>query len=122
MAEGFGLLERRLAAIIQTRHQGQEQAITVRELQRQLLISGRQIRAALARLVVVHHLPIASTVHPPYGFYLITTEAEARECLAQYWSRVEELAKRTKILAAVVKKQFGVEIQLELRFDASADR
>ena len=109
-------LERRILDVLQ-HHQGKAQAITVSELQQTIGRSTRTIRAAIARLVTEHRVPIASTVHPPYGFYLITTAAEARECLAQYWSRVEEVAKRAKILADVVKEQFGVETQLELRFD-----
>lgn len=109
-------LERRLVEILQY-HQGKDRAITVGELQQLVPLSTRTIRAAIARLVTEHRVPIASTVHPPYGFYLITSAEEAKECLAQYWSRVEEVAKRAKILAEVVHEQFGVETQLELRFD-----
>ena len=111
-------LERRVLAILE-HHQGKERAITVSELQQVIGRSTRTIRAAIARLVTEHRVPIASTVHPPYGFYLITSAEEAKECLAQYWSRVEEVAKRAKILADVVKDRFGVETQLELRFDQS---
>lgn len=112
-------LERRILEILQ-QHQGKPHAITVAELQREILAATRQIRAAIAKLVTEHRIPIASTVHPPYGFYLITNAAEARECLAQYWSRVEEVARRAKILADVVKERFGVETQLELTFEPPA--
>ena len=108
-------LEQRLLEILQ-HHQGKECAITVSELQRLVPISTRKIRATIATLVTERRVPIASTVHPPYGFFLITNAEEAKECLAQYWSRVEEVAKRAKILADVVKEQFGVEVQLQLRF------
>jgi hypothetical protein len=109
-------LERTLLEILQ-HHQGKERAITVSDLQQLVPISTRRIRAAIAKLVTESRVPIASTVHPPYGFYLITTEDEAQDCLAQYWSRVEKVAKRAKILAQVVHEQFGIETQLELRFD-----
>ncbi|MDP3723939.1 MAG: hypothetical protein Q8R91_10695 [Candidatus Omnitrophota bacterium] len=112
-------LERRILDVLQ-HHQGKDQAITVSELQGLVRMSSRKIRATIARLVTEHRIPIASTVHPPYGFYLITTAEEAKECLAQYWSRVEEVAKRAKILADVVKEQFGVETQLELKFEPPA--
>lgn len=90
------------------------------ELQRWVPISTRKIRATIAKLVTERRVPIASTVHPPYGFFLITTAEEAKGCLAQYWSRVEEVAKRAKILADVVHDQFGVELQLELSFEPPA--
>ena len=110
-------LEDRILEILQA-HQGQARAIRVDDLHRMTAASTRKIRAIIARLVTERHAPIASTVHPPYGFYLITNAQEAKECLAQYWSRVEKVARRAKILAEVVKEQFGVEIQLELKFDA----
>ncbi len=110
-------LEQRLLDILQ-HHRGKERAITVSELQRWVPISTRKIRATIARLVTERRVPVASTVHPPYGFFLITSAEEAKECLAQYWSRVQEVAKRAKILADVVQEQFGVETQLELDFDA----
>lgn len=109
-------LEQTLLDILQ-HHRGKDQAITVSDLQHLVPVSTRKIRATIAKLVTERRVPIASTVHPPYGFFLITTAEEAKECLAQYWSRVEEVARRAKILADVVHDQFGVETQLELRFD-----
>lgn len=109
-------LEKRIFEILQ-HHRGKDQAMTVCDLQRLVPISTRKIRATIAKLVTESRVPIASTVHPPYGFYLITTEDEAKDCLAQYWSRVEKVAKRAKILAQVVHEQFGIETQLELRFN-----
>ena len=105
-------IEQRLLDILQ-HHQGKDRAITVAELQRLVPVSTRKIRATIATLVTERRVPIASTVHPPYGFFLITTAEEAKECLAQYWSRVEEVAKRARILADVVHDQFGIETQLE---------
>ena len=108
-------VEKRILEILE-HHRGKQRAITVSALQQLVPLSTRRIRAIIARLVTEHHAPIASTVHPPYGFYLITNAQEAKECLAQYWSRVEEVARRAKILAEVVKERFGVEVQLQLRF------
>jgi len=99
-------------------HRGRAQAVTVGELQRQLLVSSRRIRRTIQQLVIVQRIPVASTVHPPYGFYLITTEAEARECLQQYWSRVREVSRRARILNEAVKERFGIDVQQEFRFDA----
>lgn len=112
-------LERRILELLQD-HQGKDRAIRADDLQRMIVASSRKIRAVIAKLVTEHRVPIASTVHPPYGFFLITTTEEAKECLAQYWSRVEEVARRAKILADVVHEQFGVETQLELHFEPHA--
>jgi len=112
-------LERRILEILQD-HKGKKKAIRVDDLQVMVGTSTRKIRATIATLVTEDRVPIASTVHPPYGFYIITNAEEAKECLAQYWSRVEEVAKRAKILADVVKEQFGVETQLELTFEPPA--
>ncbi len=70
-------LEEQLHAILQGHH-GLTRAIRASELQFMVGASGRRIRRAIAALVTEHRIPIASTVHPPYGFYLITDEAEAR--------------------------------------------
>ena len=110
-------LEHRILEILQE-HQGKDKAITVAELQRIVMASTRKIRAVIATLVTAHRAPIASTVHPPYGFYLITSEAEARECLQQYWSRVREVSRRARILNEVVKERFGIDVQQEFHFDA----
>lgn len=105
--------------LLQT-HKGRTHAVTVGELQRRLLASSRRIRRAIQHLVMEQRIPIASSVHPPYGFYLITTEAEARECLHQYASRIRELSRRARILNAVVKERFGIDVQQEFPFDAQA--
>ena len=99
-------------------HQGRTKAVTVGELQRRLLASSRRIRRTIQQLVMEQRLPIASSVHPPYGFYLITSESEARECLQQYASSIRELSRRARILHDVVKERFGVDAQQEFLFDA----
>ncbi len=101
-------------------HQGRTRAVTVRQLQQRLLASSRRIRRAIQQLVMTERMPIASSVHPPYGFYLITSESEARECLHQYASRLRELSRRARILNAVVKERFGIDVQQEFGFDAPA--
>ena len=103
-------------------HEGQDQAITVGDLQQLVGTSSRQIRRAVASLVTDCRIPIASTVHPPYGFYLITDEADARACLNQYGARIRSLSRRARALKRVVTAQFGLDIQQELAFDAPTPR
>ena len=99
-------------------HHGRARAITVRILQQRLLASSRRIRRAIQQLVIEHRIPIASSVHPPSGFYLLTSESEARECLQQYWSRIRELRQRAQVLNAIVKERFGIDVQQEFPFHA----
>lgn len=103
-------------------HEGQEHAITVGELQQLVGASSRKIRRTIAQLVTDRQIPIASTVHPPYGFYLITDAAEARACLSQYRARLKALSRRTKSLQRVLQQQFGTELQPEFPFDDQTPR
>lgn len=114
-------LEELIVKVLQE-HQGKEQAITVAELQQMTLASTRKIRAVIAKLVTERRMPVASTVHPPYGFYLITSEDEARECLQQYWSRVKEVSRRARILNEAVRERFGIDVQQEFPFDEPTTR
>jgi hypothetical protein len=113
-------LEARVLELLHARR-GPAQAVTVAALRQQLAASERAIRRAIAALVVTHRVPIASSVHPPYGFFLLTSAAEARACLGQYGSRVRTVAARARVLAEVVRERFGVDVQLELPFDGPAD-
>lgn len=109
-------LEQKIFNILKD-HKGKDNPITVQELERITLASSRRIRRAVANLVVSHGIPIASSVHYPYGFYLITDKEEALRCLRQYWSRVKEVARRAKSLSRAVEKEFGVRYQKEFDFD-----
>jgi len=97
-------------------HKGKDNPITVRSLEKITLSSSRKIRKIVADLVIHHNIPIASSVHYPYGFYLITDKKEAIQCLNQYWSRVKEVSKRAKILTKAVEDKFGIEYQKEFDF------
>ena len=108
-------LEKRILEILKT-HQGKQNAITARDLSSLTLASSRMIRKAIASLVNTYHVPIASSVHLPYGFYFIGSEDEARECLAQYYSRVREVSKRAQSLKEAVKDKFGEDIQKEFDY------
>ncbi|MCM8782212.1 MAG: hypothetical protein NC828_04110 [Candidatus Omnitrophica bacterium] len=109
-------LEQTLIHILQE-HQGKDNPITVQELEKITFASSRKIRKAVASLVIHHNIPIASSVHYPYGFYLIIDKEEALQCLKQYWSRVKEVANRAKRLSKAVEDKFGVRYQKEFDFE-----
>ena len=108
-------LEKTLLNILKE-HRGKNNPITVYKLEQKTLSSSRKIRKSIANLVINHHVPIASSVNYPYGFYLITDKDEALLCLRQYWSRVKETAIRAKSLSKAVEGKFNVKCQQEFQF------
>ncbi len=109
-------LEVELLGILKERT-GPEQAITAACLNQTTGASSRLIRRIIGHLVTEDHIPVASSVHWPYGFYLITNAEQAEATLRQYWSRVREVAKRARALEQVVHERFGVKLQKEFHFD-----
>lgn len=99
------------------RHKGRNSAITVKEIKSKVGSDGRSIRQSIACLVQKYRCPIASSVHPPYGFYFIANKREAKDCLSQYWSRISELSKRAKALNKTIKAKFGKKHQKEFKFN-----
>lgn len=115
----MSVLEETVLNILQN-HKGKDNPITAQELESKTLASSRLIRKAIANLVINRNIPIASSVHYPYGFYLITDKDEALQCLRQYWSRVKELSNRAKRLSKAVEDKFGIKYQKEFDFDEEA--
>ena len=98
------------------KHRGKNNPVTCRRLEKITGFGSRNIRKTIANLVIRHHIPIASSVYCPYGFYLITNKQEAETCLRQYYSRVKEVANRARILNEAVKEKFGISYQEEFDF------
>jgi len=109
-------LEKLILKILK-KHRGKNNPIGCRRLEKITGFSSRKIRRIIANLVVKHRILIASSVHYPYGFYLITDKEEAGLCLRQYYSRVQNVLNRTRILSEAVKKKFGINYQEEFNFD-----
>jgi hypothetical protein len=108
-------LERLILEVLEE-HRGKDNPITCKQLEKITGFSSRKIRKTIANLVIQHHIPIASSVHYPYGFYLITDKQEAEICLKQYYSRAREVVKRARILSEAVKEKFGISYQEEFNF------
>jgi len=112
-------LETELLGILKERT-GPEQAITAGALSQLTGAGSRLIRRVISHLVTEDKIPIASSVHWPYGFYLISNAEQAEATLRQYWSRVREVARRARALEQVVHDRFGVKLQKEFHFDDPA--
>jgi hypothetical protein len=95
-------------------HKGRNKPITVGKIVVLTGISEREVRQIVKNLLEIHHYPIASSVNPPYGYYLITDPEEAEQCLGQYYARAKEVLKRANILNEVVREKFKIEYQQEL--------
>ncbi|HHV61118.1 MAG TPA: hypothetical protein GXX51_00530 [Firmicutes bacterium] len=81
---------------------GRDKALTSKQLSRLTGMSEREVRAVIAELRRDNY-PIASAVHPPYGFFLPEGIDEARECQAHLYSRMRELG----ITARALDRAFG---------------
>ena len=81
---------------------GLDKALTAKQLARLTGLNEREVRATIAGLRRQGY-PIASAVHPPYGFYVPETVREAQECLAHLYSRIREIGETAKPL----EKAFG---------------
>lgn len=102
-------------------HAGHAQAITVDALQARVGGSARRIRHVIQQLVIAERLPIVSSVHPPMGYFLVTTEAEMRDCLRQYGARIRELRERMQVLQQLAQEQFGMDVQHTFVFTATEE-
>ena len=99
------------------KHKGSNNAITTKSLARKVHLPEREVRRIISRLVTEQKCLIASSVHEPFGFYLIKSLDELKECLGQYYSRIMALKDRATSLYKTGLKKFSKEIQGEFKFN-----
>ena len=105
----------RILAILK-HHKGKVRAITASALSKKSHIPEREVRRIISELVTEGKLLIASSVHRPYGFYMIRNLHELKECLGQYYSRMKTLKDRASSLYKAGLKKFSKNIQGEFNF------
>jgi len=105
----------RILAILK-HHKGKRRAITASALSKKSHIPEREVRRIISELVTDGKLLIASSVHRPYGFYMIRNLHELKECLGQYYSRMKTLKERSSSLYKAGLKKFSKQIQGEFNF------
>lgn len=93
--------QERIWSLLQNR-KGRKRALTAKQLARLVGASERRVRENISELRRQGH-PIASAVHPPYGFFVPETPEEAHECLGHLYSRIREIGQT----AAPLEKAFG---------------
>ena len=99
------------------KHKGSNNAITTKALARKVHLPEREVRRIISRLVTEQKCLIASSVHEPFGFYLIKNMDELKGCLGQYYSRIMALKDRAAILYKAGLKRFSKKTQGELKFN-----
>jgi len=110
-------LSEKLILRVLERHKGRDNAITAKALAIKAHLPEREVRRIISRLVTEQKCLIASSVHEPFGFYLIKSLDELKECLGQYYSRITTLKDRAKSLYRAGLKKFSKDIQGELKFN-----
>lgn len=77
---------------------GRERAFTAKKICRMIhgRYSIRQIRSIIQALVDDYGLPIAATVHPPYGYFIPQTDEEKREYVNNLTARIKSIATRLR--------------------------
>jgi hypothetical protein len=111
----MGEQEKKILKILRS-HRGSDNPITAKALSKRLRLPEREVRRVISRLVTKQKLLIASSVHEPFGFYLIKSLDELKGCLGQYYSRITTLKDRATSLYKAGLKKFTKEIQGEFKF------
>lgn len=111
----MGKAEKDILRVLKS-HKGRLNPITAKTISKRLRIPEREVRRAISGLVTKRKLLIASSVNKPFGFYLIETLEELKECLGQYYSRLKTLKERASSLYKAGLKKFSKEIQGEFKF------
>lgn len=70
-----------------------------RELMKLTGWSGRRVRSAINRLIVVYHKPIGARYKKPFnGYYIITNDQERAAALGPLKSQIAMMNKRAQII------------------------
>lgn len=89
----MNLDETRIWSILQG-HTGSQSAIRVGHLSQITGLTGRTIRMIVKDLIETHHKPIGSTVHRPYGYFVIVDNEERKAVRNSLMHRARSLLKR----------------------------
>lgn len=98
-------------------HTGIKDAIQVRRLSVITGIPDRHVRMIVKRLIEIHHKPIGSTVHAPYGYYVIVNNEERKQVRRSLIRRMLSLLGRVKAYEpqqSLWVRQMQGELELEL--------
>ena len=99
---------------LQEYHQSEAKAIRQKILAQKFGISARAIREWTEELTVDFRKPVASTVHPPYGIFVATTQGERERYIAQLDARMKALYRRRRAFARTPIGEVIRQMELEM--------
>jgi malonyl CoA-acyl carrier protein transacylase len=86
-------VESRVLAVLRS-HTGRRAAIRAKAMAAMLGITEREVRDVVKTLIEEHHVPIASSVEAPYGFFMPATPEEVEAYANSLKSRIRSIATR----------------------------
>ena len=104
-------------AILGCLRHGEAQAITCRRLASAcggLGVDERKVRLAIKELIGEGY-PVASLVDPPYGYFLVSSWAEAERYRAQMTARMGEMGARMRAFDKAAELHLGQGRQMAMR-------
>jgi biotin operon repressor len=109
----------RVWTLIADRH-GRAAAISAADLARETGLNDRAVRKIVKALIEQHGAPIASSPHPPAGYYLPETLDEIRETLDSLKGRALSILTRMARLRRMTLPEMVGQLQLEMERDDAA--
>lgn len=94
-------------------HKGKDRAITAKELVRYTGKEDRAIRIEI-RGLIAQGIPVASSLKPPYGYYIANTIQEAKDYMQQLRNRLIEDALRRRDFKRAIAKSFDGAGQIKM--------
>lgn len=92
-------LETRILDLLRKR-KGHKLAIRAKTIATLLGVSEREVRDAIKTLIEQYNHPIASTVEPPYGFFIPASQEEIEQYAQNLKSRIKSIAVRLRAFEA----------------------
>lgn len=111
--------ESRIWSLIASRATGRDHALGVRDLTAATGLSDRMIRRIVKALIEDHGCPIASSPHPPAGYFVPAGLLEITETLDGLRSRALSILTRMSRLRRITLHETVEQLQLDLERDAA---
>jgi len=96
------------------KHRGHASAISNAKLAYELDLPPREVRQLIRDLIVEHGVCVCSSVRPPVGYFMPSTEQEIKEYKAQLKSRIIETSRRLRAVDEELAQRIERAVQGEL--------
>lgn len=100
--------------VLSTSHRGRAAAVTQAVLSTVVGMSARELRRTIKSLIENHRLPIGSTPHHPAGYFVITSQKEAKAVTRRYYRGALSLLYRMRCLDDISRRDLSDQIEIDL--------